>query len=172
MKISMVCASGVGVIIAATTAMMAMAYRKLLHRNFGVTIPNNVKKKISMGNSNTNPSPSKTIRIKSKYSLMLSSGATEPPNCWKPTRNFNIYGRVTKYPKAIPAKNKNTVENRKPVTALRSCLYSAGATNNQIWYSTNGDASTIPMYTPSVMTRFNAPAGWLSYSFDSKCASF
>ena len=38
----------------------------------------------------------KTIRIRSKYSLMLIRGATDPPNCWKPTRNFKMYGRVTK----------------------------------------------------------------------------
>ena len=72
-----------------------------------------------------------------------------------------MYGSVMKYPNAIPVKNSATVENKNPVTALRSCLYKAGATNSHTWYSTTGDAITIPMYTPSVITRFTAPAGWL-----------
>src|SRR5208337_1848267 len=128
-----------------------IAYRKLCHRNFGVTIPNSDKKKIKIGSSNTSPSPSNTISIKSKYSLMLIIGTTGP---LKLTRNFSMYGSVTKYPNAIPAKNKKTVENINPVTALRSCLYKAGATNSHNWYSTIGDAITTPRYTPSVITMF------------------
>src|ERR1700730_9154671 len=81
MKINMVVASGVGVIIAATTAIIRTAYRKFCHRNFGVTMPNRVRKKIRLYQTNTSPSPSRIIRIKSKYSLMLISGATVPPNC-------------------------------------------------------------------------------------------
>src|SRR5712692_1305196 len=99
------------------------------HRNFGVTIPNSDKKKTNMGSSNTNPSPNSISSVRSKYSLMLIIGTTGP---WKLTKNFKMYGSVTKYPNAIPPRNKNTVENRNPVIALRSCLYSAGATNSQI----------------------------------------
>jgi len=54
-------------------------------------------------------------------------------------KTSNMYGKVTKYPKAIPARKRNTVENRNPLMAPRSCLYKAGATNSQIWYSTTGE---------------------------------
>ena len=70
------------------------------------------------------------MRVRSKYSLMLIMGTAGP---WKLTRNLRIYGRVTKYPKAIPARKRKTVENMKPVMAPRSCLYRAGATKSHIW---------------------------------------
>src|ERR1700689_4174309 len=95
MNTSIVVASGVGVMIAAATVIITIAYLKFFSKNFGVTIPNSERIKIRTGSSNTRPSPSRIIKVKSKYSLMLISGLIGPSFA-NPIRNFSVVGSMMK----------------------------------------------------------------------------
>src|SRR6185437_15485708 len=122
MNTSIVVASGVGVTIAATMVMTKMAYRRFFQSHCGVTMPKIESTKINTGSSKIAPSPTITMRIKSKYSLMLMSGWNGPCGPWKVMRNFRTNGNKMKYAKPMPQRKRKTDERMKESTALRSCL--------------------------------------------------
>ena len=68
--------SGVGVMMAARMKIPRIAYRLWLMMKEGVTILSKIKRKITTGNSNTQPTPRVTFTNKLKYSVIDTIATT------------------------------------------------------------------------------------------------